>query len=124
MLTLGFSYFNDHGKVVWDVADVWQAASAHDKYWSNFARVPEPSDDLDDGFKSNWNKIVNRQRPFDGVSRSENDVMKINGVLAAPAEATPGVRYTVYHYAEGARPAAEMKAKLDLLLKDAHVSEH
>jgi hypothetical protein len=34
------------------------------------------------------------------------------------------VLYTVYHYAEGAHPAAEMKAKLDLLLKDAHVSEH
>lgn len=124
MLTLGFSYFNDHGKVVWDVADVWQAASAHDKYWTNFARVPEPSDDLDDGFKSNWNKIVKRQRPFDGVPRSENGVMKVSGVLAGPAEAKPGVLYTIYHYAEGEHPAAEMKAKLDLLLKDAHVSEH
>ena len=49
---------------------------------------------------------------------------RLIGPESVAAEATPGVRYTVYHYAEGARPAAEMKAKLDLLLKDAHVSEH
>lgn len=124
MLTIGFSYFLDHGKVVWDVTDVWQAASAHDKYWSNFARVVVPSDDLNDDYKSNWSKISNRQRPFDGVPRSENDVMKISSVLAAPGQARPDVLYTVYHYAEGSHPAAEMKAKLDLLLKDARVTEH
>jgi hypothetical protein len=124
MLTIGFSYFLDHGKVVWDVTDVWQAASAHDKYWSNFARVVAPSDDLNDDYQSNWSKISNRQRPFDGVPRSENDVMKISSVLAAPGGARPDVLYTVYHYAEGSHPAAEMKAKLDLLLKDARVTEH
>ncbi|GAA0887379.1 S1 family peptidase [Rhodanobacter soli] len=124
MLTLGFSYFTDRGKVVWDVADVWQAASAHDKDWSNFARVVAPSDDLNDNFKSNWNKIVNRQRPFDGAPRSENDVMKISSVIAGADEAKPTVLYTVYHYAEGAHSPAEMKARLGLLLKDAHVSEH
>ena len=37
-LTLGFSYFVDHGKVVWDVADVWTAANAHERYWVNVAR--------------------------------------------------------------------------------------
>ena len=124
MLSVGFSYFLDHGKVVWDVTDVWQAASAHDKYWSNFARVVAPSDDLNDDFKSNWDKISHRRRPFDGVPRSEDDVMKITSVLAAPDGAKPDVLYTVYHYAEGSHSAAEMKAKLQMLLKDARVIEH
>ena len=64
-----------------------------------------PSDDLDDDFKSNWNKIVQRQRPFDGVPRSENDVMKISSVARPrPDQAKPTVLYTVYHYAEGSAP--------------------
>jgi len=125
MLTLGFSYFTDHGKVVWDVGDVWLAASAHDQYWVNLARTTAPSDDLDDSFKSDWNKIVNHQRPFDGVARSENDVMKITSVVGAPADTkSPSTLYTVYHYAEGAHSQAAMKSKLDLLMKGVRVDEH
>ncbi|GGY30261.1 serine protease [Rhodanobacter panaciterrae] len=125
MLTLGFSYFTDHGNVVWDVGDVWLAASAHDQYWVNLSRTTAPSDDLDDSFKSDWNKIVNRQRPFDGVARSENDVMKITSVVGTPADAKqPSTLYTVYHYAEGAHSQAAMKSKLDLLMKGVRVDEH
>jgi S1-C subfamily serine protease len=125
MLTLGFSYFTDHGKVVWDVGDVWTAANRHDNYWLNFARNVEPSPDLNDNFKNTWDKIVHRTHPYDAVARADDDVMKITTVVdGAPAIAKPSVLYTAYYYAEGAHPQAGMKAKLDLLLKHAKVLEH
>lgn len=123
LLTLGFSYFPDHDKVVWDVADVWQAASAHEQYWSNFARSIAPSSDLNDDFKSRWNKILQRKRPYDAVPRSENDVMKITTVLAGPDGDKSDVLYSVYHYAEGKHAEAEMKSRMALLLENAEVTE-
>ena len=124
MLTLGFSYFVDHGNVVWDVADVWTAANAHERYSMNVARNMAPPDDLDDSYKSEWSKIVHRQHPYDGVAINENDVTKSIAVVDGSAEAKPTVLYTAYYQAEGTQPANEVKAKLDLLLKDLHVEEH
>jgi hypothetical protein len=124
MLTLGFTYFNDHGKVVWDVGDVWMAANAHDPDSINIARGVAPSDDLDDSYKNEWNKIVHRQHPYDGVARSENDVMKISDVVAAPADAASPVRYFVNYQVEGTQSQEAMKAKLDILMKSLQVDEH
>ena len=39
MLTLGFSFFRDHAKVVWDVADVWAAPNPYDSDAINVARA-------------------------------------------------------------------------------------
>ena len=124
VLTLGFTYFNDHGKVVWDVGDVWVAANAHDPDSINIARAVAPSDDLDDSYKNEWNKIVHRQHPYDGVARSENDVMKISDVVAGPADAASSVRYFVNYQVEGTQSQDAMKAKLDVLMKSLQVDEH
>ena len=108
MLTLRLR-LTDRGKVVWDVAACGRRQRA-DKTRA-ISRAWWQPDDLNDNFKSNWNKIVNRQRPFDGAPRSENDVMKISSVIAGADKAKPTVLYTVYHYAEGAHSPAEMKAE-------------
>ncbi len=123
VLTLGFSYFTDHGKVVWDVADVWMAVNAHDQDWINIARSVAPSDDLDDSYKSEWNKIAHRQHPYDGVSRSDNDVTKITAVVDG-ADAKSGVLYSAMYQNEGTHPQNAMKARLGLLMKNLHVDEH
>jgi hypothetical protein len=124
VLTLGFSYFSDHGKVVWDVGDVWMAANAHDQDSINVARRVVPTDDLDDSYQSEWNKLMQRQHPYDGVARSENDVMKISGVAGEPARAKPSLLYSANYQVEGTQPQDAMKAKLDLLMKNLHIDEH
>jgi hypothetical protein len=124
MLSLGFSYFTDHGKVVWDVGDVWMAANPHDPDSINIARSVAPSDDLDDSYKNEWNKIVHHQHPYDGVARSENDVMKITGVVETPADAASSVRYSVNYQVEGTQPQDVMKGRLDTLMTSLHVDEH
>lgn len=122
-LTLGFGFLPDHGKVVWDVGDVLVADRADDHALVNIQRDVAPSDDLDSHFKTRWNKIAQRQHPFDAVVRVEDDVSKITAVAGAPA-ANAKVIWTAFCSLDGAQPQTVMKAKLDLLTKNLQVLEH
>jgi serine protease Do len=124
VLTLGFSYFADHGKVVWDVGDVWMAATAHDRYWISIDRHTTPSDDLADSYRNEWDKIAHRLHPYDGIARGENDVTKITGIVDGPADTKPAVLFSAYYQSEGAHAQGAMKTRLDLLMKDLHVNEY
>lgn len=121
-LALEFMYFPDHGKVVWDVADIRLQMDAHDKDWINVQRNFAPAPDLDEGFQDMWHKVVARQHPWDGVARNENDVTEINGVVNATGKA-PSVLYSAFYAIEGNHPQDFMKAKLGLLMKSLHVRE-
>jgi S1-C subfamily serine protease len=124
MLTLGFSFFPDGEGAVWDVGDVWAAASPHDNDWINFRRNIPPSPDLNDSFKDSWDRILHRKRPYDAVAFADGDVTKINSVVDSGRPGSASVLYTAYYFAGGKHEQADMKAKLDLLLKDASVLEH
>ncbi|KGI79114.1 S1 family peptidase [Oleiagrimonas soli] len=116
MLTLGFSFFREHGKVVWGVADVWAAPNPYDSDAINVARLAQPTSDMEDNFKSTWHKVEHRRHPYDGVARNDDDIMKITAVAGPLAESNPQVLYPVYYHREGAQPQPVMAAKLKLLL--------
>lgn len=122
-LTLGLSYFDDHGKVVWDISDVRVLADANDTDRVNIKRHVAPSDDLDDEYKSEWNKLLHRQHPYEGVAYSGDDEMRIATVVNTAAQATPTVLYSVLYGVEGTRPPEAMKSKLDLLSSGVHILE-
>jgi serine protease Do len=123
-LTLGFGYFDDHGKVVWDVGNVRVAANATDPDRISILRHVAPSADLDDEYKSEWNKLAHQLHPYDGIAQSDNDQMSISAVADASASASPAVLYSAVYAVEGTQPQAAMKIKLDLLMKNLHVNEH
>ena len=53
-----------------------------------------------------------------------SDLTKINAVVPpARGDAKPTVLYTAYVYQPGTQPQAEMKQKLDSLLKNVQVKE-
>lgn len=122
VLTLGFKFFPDHGKVVWDVADVRLKLDADDKDWINVERHFAPSSDLPQAYQDNWQKISQRQHPFDAVARNDNDVAKITGVMGKPGRQAP-VLYTAFCASEGTHTQADMQARLDLLMENVHVRE-
>ncbi len=123
MLTLGFSFYTDNSKVVWDVAEIWMSAKATDNNYISLVRNQAPSPDLDDDHKNTWEKILNRKHPYDAVASSKDDTTKIIGVVGPPANADPVTLYNAYYNAEGARPQAVMTDKLDLLLERLKVQE-
>ena len=125
MLTLGFTFFpGQDGKTVWDVGQVWLAEDNHDHHWVSLLRNQSPPADLDDSYQSFWKKVSTRQHPYDGIAYSDSDMTKINAVVPSPkGDAKPSVLYTAYIYQPGTQPQAEMKQKLDALLKSVKVKE-
>ncbi len=123
VLTLGFSFFKDRGKVVWDVADVWAAPNPYDSDAINVARIVRPSDDMEDSFKSSWHKVEHRRHPYDGMARNDDDIMKITSVVGPAATADPRVLYPVYYHREGAQSQPQMAAKLKLLVDGLKIRE-
>lgn len=124
VLMLGFSFFEDHGKVVWDVGDVQMLANANDPDQLNVQRHVAPSADMDDDFKSEWNKLVHQRHPYDSVAQNDNGQMDIATTAGAPANATPSVLYSVGVAVEGMQLQPAMKARLDLLMQNLHVDDH
>jgi len=124
MLMLGFGFFDDHGKVVWDVGDVQVLANANDPDQVNVQRHVAPSADLDDDFKSEWNKLTHQRHPYDSVAQSDNGQMEIATAAGTAVSATPSVLYSVGVAVDGTQPQPAMKAKLDLLMQNLHVDDH
>jgi hypothetical protein len=124
LLTLGFGYYDDHGKTVWDVGDVRVKLTAHDPDRINIERRVAPSMDLEDGYHNEWNKLLHGLHPYDGIAYSDSDEMRIASVVPPPAGAPPTVLYTAFYGVQGTRPPEEMKAKLALLQKQLTVKEH
>ncbi|MHA6204098.1 S1 family peptidase [Dyella soli] len=125
-LVLGMSYFEDHGKVVWDVSNVVVKSNIDNAEEISFNRHVAPSDDLDDSYRNYWGKVVRRDHPDDGVPYSENDMTYIGtvGGTRVSAEARPDVLYTAFYGVDGPRPEDAMKGKLNLLLQKLQINEH
>ena len=125
-LVLGMSYFEDHGKVVWDVTQLVVKSNIDNAENISVNRHVAPSDDLDDSYRNYWGKVLHRDHPDDGVPYSENDMTYIGtvGGTQVSAEAKPGVLYTAFYGVDGPRPEHAMKDKLNLLLQKLQVNEH
>ncbi len=125
-LVLGMSYFEDHGKVVWDVSNVVVKSNIENAEEISFNRHVAPSDDLDDSYRNSWGKVVHRDHPDDGVPYSENDMTYIGtvGGTKVSADAKPDVLYTAFYGVDGPRPDDTMKGKLNLLTQKLQVNEH
>jgi serine protease Do len=123
-LMLGFSFFPDHGKVVWDVADVKVLANATDPDQVNITRHMAPPSELDDNFKAEWDKAVHQRHPYDSVAQSDNGQMGIATTVPVPGTGTPAVVYSAAVVVDGAQPQPAMKTRLDLLMQNLHVDDH
>ena len=124
-LTLGMSYFPDHGKVVWDVSRVVAKADASNIDGISMGRRATPPDGADDDQRSQWDKLLRRGHPYDSTPYSKNNIAFITAVSGAPAaaDAKPDVLYEVSCAAEGPHPDDAMKDKLKQLLDKLRVDE-
>lgn len=126
LLWLGFRFFLDGAKPVWDVGDVniWKDIASDDQDNVNVQRYVAPPTGLDEDMSSRWKKLSAGQYPYNGVARYEDDQMRISAVVAPPAASgQPSVLYTAFYGIGGTQPQADMKARLDVLTKDLKVKE-
>ena len=128
LLWLGFSFMMDKDQPVWDVADVnvWKTTASDDHDNVNIQRYVAPPAGLDEDLASRWQKLSQRQYPYNGQARQEDDLMKINAVMTpgSSGDKSGALLYTAFYGAAGTHPQPEMKSRLDLLMKDMRVMEH
>lgn len=117
MLTLGFAFYPDQGKVVWDVADVWASARATDGNYLTVVRTTPPPAELGDDKRDEWDRVMHRRHPYDGAAHTDNDVTKATGVVGLGPDAKPQVLHTATIAIEGTHSQPEMDNRLGLLLK-------
>jgi len=124
-LTLGMSYFPDHGKIAWDIARILVKADASNIDGINLSRRAAPPADADDDQRNQWDKLLRRSHPYDGTPYSKNNIALITATSSAPVAdgAKPQVLYEASCAAEGPHPDEVMKDKLKLLQDQLHVSE-
>jgi hypothetical protein len=124
VLTLGFMFYPDGGKVVWDVAELWLSAKGNDNNYVMAIRARAANASMDDDDRDEWDRILHRRHPNDATARDGDDRTRITAVVGAPADQDPAVLYTAHYVEEGKRSPEAMKAKLDLLLEGLQVHEH
>lgn len=123
VLTLGFAFFSDRGKFVWDVAEIWLSAKATDSNYLMLVRNQAPTPNLGDSYQNDWQKMLNRGHPYDAMARNDKDATKISVISGPSAEAKPLVLYEAAYSSEGTRTQDAMKSKIDLLVKTLHVTD-
>jgi serine protease Do len=124
LLYLGFRFLMDKETPSWDVGAVvvWKTQSSDDHAHVAVQRFVGPPTGLDEDMMSLWQKVSQRNYPYNGVARQDEGLTKINGVVAAAAKPT-SVVYSAFVGVEGAQAQPGMKHKLDLLTKNLRVIE-
>ncbi|MFC3716944.1 serine protease [Luteimonas soli] len=124
VLTLGFAFFRDGGKVTWDVGELWMSARANDPNYIMVVREQEPAASMGDEDRNDWDRVLGRRHPYNAIARDAEDRTRITAVVDAPAASGPGVLYTAHYVQEGKQSQEAMKAGVDLLLDGIEVHEH
>ncbi|SFR95241.1 serine protease, S1-C subfamily, contains C-terminal PDZ domain [Dyella sp. OK004] len=124
VLTLGAGFLPDHGKVVWDVNTLSMRASQQDPDRLHIERNVAPPTDMDDSFKSYWDKLQKRRHPYEGVAYTTDGETNIAAPAGDGQNASSNVLYSVFYVMAGTQSQDTMKPKLDLLLKDIQIKEH
>ncbi len=121
LLVLGFSFVGENGKFTWDVGDIRLNRDANEPDRIVVQRQVAPSDDMDDASKHNWSKLIQRQHPYDGEVRTENDESRITSVVGN--DKSPTSAYTVFIGVSGSKNATDLKRKLAQLMSTVKVDD-
>jgi serine protease Do len=127
-LKLNFSYFLENGKAVWDVTQVVAGDGKDSATFFAVARHLQPAKQLDDKFKSAWNKIAERQYPYNKSAFFDNKRTLI-GDIYAHGTATEHLMqapflYTTFYGTSGNLEQKSVQMKLDRFMEKLTVIEN
>ncbi|HEX7114723.1 MAG TPA: serine protease [Steroidobacter sp.] len=117
LMNLVFGYFDDRGKVVWDVAALVLVEKLTGGSAVSVVRHGKPPSTLPHAFTSKWHKIVAREYPFNAalVENQGNSIM--SSIYPYPqtegvAPVSERVRYELAYAWQGKHSEEEMSAAL------------
>jgi serine protease Do len=117
LLWLKFNFFKDAKRVVWDVSALAVEESSQKHNWAEFWRISQPDADLPESFQSHWQKLQQREFPFNSLVNNVSGAMRISTTADAPSGdgANARIRYTLTVQREGEQTQDFMGPKLELL---------
>lgn len=126
-LQVGFSYFNDNGKVVWDVTKVVVGEDKNTGFMFSTVRVARPDASLNDDFKSNWNNLASGMHPFNRTAFVNNKNTAISTVGSRETDrgklAGQSVLYAVAHSVDGGMDQQTAESRLDGFIRGLAIRE-
>lgn len=119
-LLLGFSYFRDGGKVVWDVTKVMVGEDKNTGVMFAATRVARPDPDLTDDFHTTWSNLVDGRHPFNRTVFIDNKASVISTVGSRDSDRDRldrrPVLYAVVHSVDGSMDQQTAESRLDRFL--------
>ena len=108
---------------VLDIAGV-ATFNSDDKTEAGIFRHDLPTAGTSEATQKEWGKRLRHEHPYDAVSSLVNGKQSISAIYgSADTQPAPGVLYTFQYRAESGTAQDAMKAKLDLLMREAKVNE-
>jgi serine protease Do len=127
-LKLKFAYFKDGGKTVWDVSQIVTGDSKDTSTFFTVVRHMQPPKQLDDKFQSNWEKITQRQYPFNNLAFFDNKRTLIGDIyprnVPAGKLSSAKVVYSAFYGADGNLNQKMVQTKLDEFMDKMKVFEN
>ena len=127
-LQLGFSYFAENGKVVWDVSKVVLGEDKNNNVAFTIIRNARPSREMNDDYRKDWDNMANKRHPYDQASYFTNDQTVIGTVF--PRDVNPQtlsaspVLYAVMHSADGVVQQNTAAAQLNGFIRGLEIREN
>lgn len=119
-LLIGFSYFLDGGKVVWDVTKVMVGEDKNTRVMFAAARVARPDPSLTDDFQSTWSNLVGGRHPFNRTVYIDDNASVISTVGNRESDRDRldrrPVLYAVSHSVDGSMDQQTAESRLDRFL--------
>ncbi len=127
-LKLKFAYFKEGGKTVWDVSQIVTGDSKDTSTFFTVVRHMQPPKQLDDKFQSNWEKITQRQYPFNNLAFFDNKRTLIGDIyprnVPAGKLSSAKVVYSAFYGADGNLNQKMVQTKLDEFMDKMKVFEN
>lgn len=126
-LKLKFAYFQENGQTVWDVSQVIAGDSKDSSTFFTVVRKMQPAKQLDDKFKSEWEKLSQRQYPFNKQAFFDNKRTIIGDIyardLTAEKLSSAHILYSAFYSADGNLDQKLVQTKLDRFMEKMKVTE-
>jgi len=126
-LQLKFGFYRDAGQVTWDVSQVVAGDDKDSSTFFTIARHMQPVKQLDDKYQSRWEKIAQRQYPYNKSAFFDNKRTLIGDTyghnLTADALAKAPVLYTAFYVTDGNVEQKLVQTKLDHFMGQLKVIE-
>lgn len=123
-LSLRFTYFKEGDKTVWDIGQMVVGANKNTGDFFEITRKIRPAASLQDAFQSDWEKMRERQLPYNKVAYYDKKRTIITTVHSEGLPEDPNVVYAVAHGLDGNHKQEQLETNLERFLKGLTVHEY